>query len=81
MGIVGVHPSCFRIKIIPLTKELVPDSIVDMEVSSYRLFDLEAAFDFRSTFRKSLLTEATSFLVGTFCSSLFLASFSIGGSL
>jgi len=31
--------------------------------------------------RKSLLMEATSLRVGTFFNSLFLASFSIGGSL
>ncbi len=52
-----------------------------MEVSSYRLSDFEAAFASRIDRRKSLLIEATSFLVGTFFNSLFLASFSIGGSL
>jgi len=52
-----------------------------MELSSYRLLDLEVAFAPRIAFRKSLLTEASNFRVGTFCSSLFLASFSMRGSL
>jgi hypothetical protein len=52
-----------------------------MEVNSYRLPDLADGFAFRNIFRKSFLIEATNLRVGTFRNSLFLASFSIGGSL
>jgi hypothetical protein len=52
-----------------------------MALNSYRLSDLEATFASRIDRRMSFLIEATSFRVGTFLSSLFLASFSIGGSL
>jgi hypothetical protein len=52
-----------------------------MEVSYLTLLDLGAALASRIVRRKSLLIEATSFRVGTFFSSLFLASFSTGVSL
>ena len=55
--------------------------LVVMEVIYFALLDLEKAFASRIVRRKSLLIEATSFRVGTFFSSLFLASFSIGDSL
>jgi len=65
-------------KIIPLTKVMVLYSILLMEHSYFGLLDLGAEL---IALRKSLLMEATSFRVGTFFNSLFLASFSIGGSL
>ncbi len=52
-----------------------------MEVSYLALLDLSLALDARIARRKSFLMEATNFRVGTFCNSLFLESFSIGGSL
>jgi hypothetical protein len=64
-----------------LTKEWRYHTILLMALNSYRLPDLEAALASRIDRRMSFLIEATSFRVGTFLSSLFLASFSIGGSL